>query len=83
MFSDGHSALVKTWIDTQYQREELNYKISPPEIRDATIRIQGGLPALPGTNITMPTRRTRHCLAFPILQRPRSPMDGGNTIREA
>jgi hypothetical protein len=48
------SALVKTWIDTQYQREELNYKISPPETRDTTIRIEGGLPALPGTNITMP-----------------------------
>src|SRR6516165_1948116 len=49
------SGLVKTWIDTQYSREELNYKISPPETRDATIRIEGGLPALPGTNITMPT----------------------------
>src|SRR5262249_10161465 len=47
--------LVKLWIDSQYQREELNYKISPPETRDATIRIEGGLPALPGTNITMPT----------------------------
>jgi len=49
------SGLVKLWIDSQYQREELNYKISPPETRDATIRIEGGLPALPGTNITMPT----------------------------
>jgi hypothetical protein len=46
--------LVKTWIDTQYSREELNYKISPPEERDTTIRIEGGLPQLPGTNITMP-----------------------------
>src|SRR5262249_33955752 len=49
------SGLVKTWIDTQYQREELNYKISPPEERDQTIRIEGGLPPLPGCNITMPT----------------------------
>jgi hypothetical protein len=48
------SGLVKLWIDTQYQREELNYKISPPEQRDTVIKIQGGLPSLPGTNITMP-----------------------------
>jgi hypothetical protein len=48
------SGLVKTWIDSQYLREELNYKISPPETRDTTIRIEGGLPALPGTNVTMP-----------------------------
>src|SRR5262249_21661396 len=48
------SALVKTWIDTQYTKEELAYKISPPETRDTTIRIEGGLPAFPGTNVTMP-----------------------------
>ena len=34
--------------------EELKFKISPPETRDSTIRIEGGLPALPGTNVTMP-----------------------------
>src|SRR6516162_8229353 len=34
--------------------EELRYKISPPETRDTTIQITGGLPALPGTSITMP-----------------------------
>jgi hypothetical protein len=48
------SGLVKTWIDTQYAKEELQFKISPPEERDITIRIVGGLPELPGTNITMP-----------------------------
>src|SRR5262245_1049834 len=48
------SGLVKLWIDSQYQREELNYNISPPETHDATIRIEGGLPALPGTSIVMP-----------------------------
>src|SRR6516225_8626950 len=45
------SGLVKAWIDTQYQKEELAYKISPPETRDQTITITGGLPALPGTRI--------------------------------
>src|SRR5215468_8869277 len=39
------SGLIKLWIDSQYQREELNYKISPPETRDTTLRIEGGLPA--------------------------------------
>src|SRR5262245_53728237 len=48
------SALVKTWIDTQYAKEELQFKINPPETRDTIIRVEGGLPALPGTDITMP-----------------------------
>src|SRR5215813_4358592 len=48
------SVLVKTWIDTQYAKDELNFKISPPETRDQTIHITGGLPALPGTSIAMP-----------------------------
>jgi hypothetical protein len=34
--------------------EELKFKISPPETRDTTITVVGGLPALPGTTITMP-----------------------------
>jgi len=48
------SALVKAWIDTQYAKEELQFKINPPETHDQTITISGGLPALPGTNVTMP-----------------------------
>jgi hypothetical protein len=46
--------IVKIWIDTQYAKEELQFKISPPETRDTTIRVEGGLPALPGTRIDMP-----------------------------
>src|SRR5262249_34239888 len=64
------SGLVKTWIDSQYQREELNYKISPPEQRDTTISIVGGLPQLPGTSIVMPVLDGKpvtngHALAAP------------------
>jgi hypothetical protein len=64
------SALVKTWIDTQYTKEELAYKLSPPEQRDTTIRIEGGLPALPGTSIVMPVLDGKpvtngHALAAP------------------
>ena len=48
------SGLVKTWIDSQYQREELTYKINPPEQHDQRIVVTGGLPPLPGCNVTMP-----------------------------
>src|SRR5262245_55136790 len=66
------SGLVKTWIDSQYQRDELNFKISPPEQRDSVIRVEGGLPPLPGCNVTMPmldghaTNGNGHALAAPV-----------------
>ena len=63
------SALVKTWIDTQYAKEELAYKISPPETRDTVIRVEGGLPALPGTNITMPVLNG-HAVSEQLLTAP-------------
>jgi len=61
--------LVTAWINTQYQREELNFKISPPETRDTTITIAGGLPALPGTNITMPVLNG-HSVSEQLLAAP-------------
>jgi len=48
------SALVKDWIQIQYTKDELAFKISPPETRDTTIVVTGGLPELPGTTIEMP-----------------------------
>src|SRR5262245_31325503 len=52
------SGLVKTWIDSQYQREELQFKLNPPEERDVQIRITGGLSNgqvnLPGSDIIQP-----------------------------
>jgi len=45
------AGLVKLWIDSQYAKEELRFKISPPETRDTQITITGGLGGLPGTNI--------------------------------
>jgi hypothetical protein len=63
------SALVKLWIDSQYQKDELQLKINPPETRDTTITVVGGLPALPGTTITMPQLNGHvadaHALAAP------------------
>jgi hypothetical protein len=46
--------LAKIYIDAQYAKEELQFKINPPDTRDTTIRITGGLPELPGTRIDMP-----------------------------
>jgi hypothetical protein len=66
------SALVKTWIDTQYAKDELQYKINPPETRDTTIRVEGGLPVLPGCeNLIMPVLDGKpvtngHALAAPV-----------------
>src|SRR6516165_3147394 len=50
------STLAKNWIDSQYAREALaikQYNAGSTE-HEQTIRIEGGLPALPGTNVTMP-----------------------------
>jgi hypothetical protein len=49
------SGLVKAWIDTQYAKEELQFKINPPEQRDTVIRVEGGLPIMPGLEgVVMP-----------------------------
>jgi hypothetical protein len=64
------SGLVKLWIDSQYAKEELAFKVSPPETRDSTIRIEGGLPALPGTSITMPVLNG-HAVSEQLLAAPK------------
>ena len=48
------SGLVEAWIRTQYAKDELQFKLNPPEERDTVIKIEGGLPQLPGTSISMP-----------------------------
>jgi hypothetical protein len=50
------SALAKSWIDAQYAREELAIKQinAGSAEHEQTIRIEGGLPPLPGCNVTMP-----------------------------
>jgi hypothetical protein len=66
------SGLVKLWIDSQYQKDELQFKINPPEQRDTIIRIEGGLSNgqvnLPGTDIIQPEaleHHNGHALAAP------------------
>src|SRR5262249_7717216 len=50
------SNLAKAWIDSQYQREELQIKQYNAGAGDheQVIRVEGGLPPLPGCNVTMP-----------------------------
>src|SRR5262249_30908766 len=50
------SALAKNWIDSQYAREELAIKQinAGTTEHEQVIRVEGGLPPLPGTNVTMP-----------------------------
>src|SRR5215831_19186399 len=65
-------AMTTLWINSQYQREELaikQYNAGSTE-HAQTIRIEGGLPALPGTSIVMPVLDGKpatngHALAAP------------------
>jgi len=75
------SGLVKLWIDSQYQREELNYKISPPETRDTTVTVVGGLPPLPGTTITMPVLNG-HAVSEQLLAAPKDVVPSTNPAQE-
>ena len=66
------SSIVKAWIDSQYAREELAIKQINAGTTDheQVIRVTGGLPPLPGTNITMPVLNGHavtngHALAAP------------------
>src|SRR6516162_2554657 len=64
--------------------EELKFKISPPETRDTTITVVGGLPALPGTTITMPVL-DGHAVSEQLLSAPTDVIpadDGTNQVPE-
>src|SRR6516164_2285706 len=67
------SSLAKAWLDSQYAKEELAIKQinAGSTEHEQTIRIEGGLPALPGTNVTMPLLDGKpatngHALAAPV-----------------
>jgi hypothetical protein len=48
-------AMAKTWLDAMNDQSTLELKqINIEGPQDQTIRIEGGLPPLPGTHITMP-----------------------------
>ena len=48
------STLTKTWLDAIYAHQEYDLKLQAQGGgADTVIRIEGGLPALPGTNVIM------------------------------
>ena len=49
------STLVRNWIFSKHARTGLDIKVAASGgLGDQIIRIEGGLPTLPGTNVTMP-----------------------------
>jgi hypothetical protein len=48
------STLTRNWINALNDRMELEFKLTNDIHAEHTIMIQGGLPQLPGSNITMP-----------------------------
>ena len=82
------SDLAKAWIGAQYAREELAIKQynSGTTEHEQTIRIEGGLPALPGTNITMPQLNGHttdaRALAAPTDVVPQTADDSGEPPNE-
>jgi hypothetical protein len=71
------STLTKTWLDTQYERKSHDLKlVAQGGETDTTIRIEGGLPPLPGTTITMPLLNGHNGHAIDALPAPEPPGNG-------
>jgi hypothetical protein len=52
------STLVRNWIEAKLAHINTDLKVEAQGTGDATIRIEGGLPVLPGTNINMTNELT-------------------------
>jgi hypothetical protein len=48
------AALVRHWISSKREGKELNYKLTAEDPKELRVVIEGGLPALPATNVIMP-----------------------------
>jgi hypothetical protein len=71
------SAMIKLWIDSQYAREELQFKMFPPEEREQTIKIEGGLPVMPGhEDLIMPAINGRELNGHALEALPVAPAPG-------
>ena len=49
------ASILKAWIESKRAGAELEHKLHPPEQRPVKVIVEGGLPALPGTNIRKDT----------------------------
>jgi len=48
------SSLIRAWIASKREGQELDLKVNPPETKPQIIKIVGGLDRLPGTAVVMP-----------------------------
>jgi hypothetical protein len=80
-FADSLTKSTVAWLQLQFAEQGLDLKAMAQNATDGdqTITIQGGLPPLPGTNITMPTITNGH--QFKLLDTPQNPssVDGVHT----
>jgi hypothetical protein len=80
-FADSLTKTTVGWIQSQYAKQGIDLKAQAQGATDheQVIRIEGGLPALPGTNITMPVVTNGH--QFKLLDTHQNPssIDGVHT----
>ncbi len=70
------STLTRNWLSAKYERDEMRLKMAAANADpNPVIQIRGGLPALPGTNITMPQINNGQKVTDPAL--PWGPPDNG------
>ena len=80
--SDEIARRVQGWINNKRADQELEVKRlnAGQESGDQIIKIEGGLPSLPGTNVTMPHEANGHVLADNDAQGLLTPQPGPRTI---
>jgi hypothetical protein len=75
------TTIIRAWINSKRQGQELELKFRAAIPTDTTIRIEGGLPPLPGTNVIMPMTEALGKLgpddtpAEPDVLLPKAPVD--------
>jgi hypothetical protein len=69
------STLIRNWIVSKHAGQELELKRLNSDVSsgDQVIRIEGGLPPLPGTNITMPELHNGHVVDAEVIAGPEPP----------
>src|SRR3974390_1939772 len=80
--SDEIARRVQGWINNKRADQEIEIKRfnSGQETGDQIIKIEGGLPSLPGTNVTMPHEANGHVLADNDAQGLLTPQPGPQII---
>src|SRR5262249_7946212 len=71
------STLIRAWIASKREGQELDLKVNPPETKPQIIQIVGGLPTAPGhEQVIMPDQTNRHASAPMIEGKNSTPTPG-------